>query len=322
MRPRRTSGALVAYRSDRPESRRFTYAEFGDKVSCAAASLKRMGLGHGDIVSVQLPNWWEFAVIALAAFRVGAVVNPLMPIFRERELSYMLEFAEAKLVVVPKIFRGFDHEAMAKALQRDLPKLAHVVVVDGAGPDSFEATLLSSQERLPPPPIGEIGATPADEMAVLMFTSGTTGSPKGVMHCLNTLMACNVALAGRFGLDESDTMLVCSPLGHMTGFAAGMLLGLKIGATVIFQDIWDPKRGVSIMAEDGVTYSAARRDFPVRYVRGGRRRNAETGASTEVLVLRRAYTARFDRTRLSRARSQGLLALGHDRILVEHAYRA
>lgn len=254
-------GALVAYRSDRPESRRFTYAEFGDKVSCAAASLKRMGLGHGDIVSVQLPNWWEFAVIALAAFRVGAVVNPLMPIFRERELSYMLEFAEAKLVVVPKIFRGFDHEAMAKALQRDLPKLAHVVVVDGAGPDSFEATLLSSQERLPPPPIGEIGATPADEMAVLMFTSGTTGSPKGVMHCLNTLMACNVALAGRFGLDESDTMLVCSPLGHMTGFAAGMLLGLKIGATVIFQDIWDPKRGVSIMAEDGVTYSAAAATF-------------------------------------------------------------
>ena len=102
------------------------------------------------------------------------------------------------------------------------------------------------------------------------------------MHCLNTLMACNVALAGRFGLDESDTMLVCSPLGHMTGFAAGMLLGFKIGASVIFQDIWDPKRGVSIMAEEGVTYSAARRDFPVRYVRGGRRRNAEAGAATQV----------------------------------------
>src|ERR1700722_11720987 len=184
-----------------------------------------------------------------------------MPIFRERELSYMLDFAEAKLLVVPTIFRGFDHEAMAKALQRDLPKLAHVVVVDGAGPDSFEATLLSSHEQLPPPPIGEIGALPADEMAVLMFTSGTTGSPKGVMHCLNTLMACNIALAGRFGLDESDTMLVCSPLGHMTGFAAGMLLGLKIGATVIFQDIWDPKRGVSIMAEDGVTFSPAAATF-------------------------------------------------------------
>jgi cyclohexanecarboxylate-CoA ligase len=74
-------------------------------------------------------------------------------------------------------------------------------------------------------------------------------------------MACNISLAGRFGLDSSDTMLVCSPLGHMTGFAAGMLLGLKIGASVIFQDVWEPKRGVSIMAEEGVTYSAGAATF-------------------------------------------------------------
>ena len=154
-----------------------------------------------------------------------------------------------------------------------------MIVVDGEGPNSFDATLLSGAERLPPPPIGEIGALPADEMAVLMFTSGTTGSPKGVMHCLNTLMACNIALAGRFGLDASDVMLVCSPLGHMTGYAAGMLLGLKIGATVIFQDVWEPKRGVCIMAAEGVTYSAGAATVPVRHVRGGRRRRAEAGAS-------------------------------------------
>jgi cyclohexanecarboxylate-CoA ligase len=253
--------ALIADRSDRPEKRRFTYAELGDAIARAAASLKRLGVGRGDIVSVQLPNWWEFAVIALAAFRVGAIVNPLMPIFRERELSYMLDFAETKVLVVPKLFRGFHHEAMAKMIQPSLPKLQHVVVVDGEGVGGFEEALLSSEERLPPPPVGEIGVLPADEMAVLMFTSGTTGSPKGVMHCLNTLMACNIALAGRFGLDSGDTMLVCSPLGHMTGFAAGMLLGLKIGATVIFQDVWEPNRGVTIMAAEGVTYSAGAATF-------------------------------------------------------------
>jgi len=253
--------ALLAYRADRPEGRRFTYAELGDLISRAAASLRRLGIGAGDVISVQLPNWWEFAVVALAAFRVGAVVNPLMPIFRERELSYMLDFAEAKALVVPKLFRGFDHEAMAAALKPSLPNLAHILVVDGEGPNAFDALLLSSEERLGPPPVGEIGALPGDAMAVLMFTSGTTGSPKGVMHCLNTLMACNIALAGRFALDETDTMLVCSPLGHMTGFAAGMLLGLKIGASVIFQDVWEPKRGVTIMAEEGVTYSAGAATF-------------------------------------------------------------
>jgi cyclohexanecarboxylate-CoA ligase len=150
---------------------------------------------------------------------------------------------------------------MGKSLQADLPGLKYVVAVDGDGPNSFQTLLLSGEERLGPPPADNIGALPGDEMAVLMFTSGTTGSPKGVMHCLNTLMACNIALAGRFGLDASDTMLVCSPLGHMTGFAAGMLLGLKIGASVIFQDVWEPKRGVSIMAEEGVTYSAGAATF-------------------------------------------------------------
>jgi cyclohexanecarboxylate-CoA ligase len=253
--------AIVADRADRSEQRRFTYAELGDLVSRAAAALVGLGIGRGDVVSVQMPNWWEFAVLALASARVGAVVNPLMPIFRERELSYMLDFADTKAFIVPKIFRGFDHEAMATSLRPSLPKLQHVIVVDGEGANSFDRSLLSGAELLPPPPIGEIGALPADEMAVLMFTSGTTGSPKGVMHCLNTLMACNIALAGRFGLDATDVMLVCSPLGHMTGYAAGMLLGLKIGATVIFQDIWEPKRGVSIMAAEDVTYSAGAAPF-------------------------------------------------------------
>lgn len=253
--------ALMADRADLTEPKRLTYAELGDLISRAAAALRRLGIGQGDVVSVQLPNWWEFAVIALAAFRVGAVVNPLMPIFREHELTYMLGFAETKLLVVPKLFRGFDHEVMARSLQPGLPRLKHVIAVDGEGPASFNQALLSGNERLGPPPVGDLGALPADQMAVLMFTSGTTGSPKGVMHCLNTLMGCCIGLAGRFGLDASDTMLVCSPLGHMTGFAAGMLLGLKIGATVIFQDIWEPKRGVSIMAREGVTYSAGAATF-------------------------------------------------------------
>ena len=84
---------------------------------------------------------------------------------------------------------------MAVTLKPSLPKLEHILVVDGEGPNAFDATLLSGEERLGPPPVGEIGALPGDAMAVLMFTSGTTGSPKGVMHCLNTLMACNIALA-------------------------------------------------------------------------------------------------------------------------------
>src|SRR5882672_2359090 len=149
--------ALLADRADRTEPKRLTYAELGDLVARAAAALKRRGIGPRDVVSVQLPNWWEFAVIALAAFRVGAVVNPLMPIFREHELSYMLNFAETKLLVVPKLFRGFDHEVMAQSLRPSLPKLQHVIIVDGEGANSFDQALLSGGDRLAAPPIGEIG---------------------------------------------------------------------------------------------------------------------------------------------------------------------
>jgi len=253
--------ALVAYRSDRPEPVRITYRELGDKVALAAGALRGLGVGPGDVVAVQLPNWWEFAVTALACGRIGAVVNPLMPIFRERELEFMLGFAEAKVFVVPAMFRGFDHADMAESLQRQLPKLQHVLVVDGAGANAFDRVLLQGNVRVEAPTSGAGGALDAGELAVMMFTSGTTGSPKGVMHSCNTLLACTKSLSGRFGLTSHDVLLACSPVGHMTGFAAVLVLGVYLGATVVLQDIWEARRGVTIMAAEGVTYTAASSPF-------------------------------------------------------------
>lgn len=251
--------ALVGYRADRAGASRLSFAELNDRIARAAGALCGLGVGAGDIVAVQLPNWWEFVVVSLAANRIGAVVNPLMPIFRERELAYMLGFAEAKVLVVPQLFRGFDHAVMARALQRDLPQLRHVIVVDGPGDDGFDRVLLSGSARVDATPDKPLLAPEA--MAVLMFTSGTTGSPKGVMHSTNTLLACNRSLSGRFHLTAGDVLLACSPLGHMTGYAAVMLLGIALGSTVVLQDVWEGRRGVQIMADEGVTFTAASTPF-------------------------------------------------------------
>jgi cyclohexanecarboxylate-CoA ligase len=142
-----SKAALVAYRADRPEAVLFSYAELEQRVDLAARSLHRLGIGHQDIVAIQLPNWWEFVVTALACGRVGAVVNPLMPIFREHELGYMLRFSAAKLLVVPQVFRSFDHAAMARHLKSQIPTLQHIAVVDGDGDDGFEQVL--QQEQAP-----------------------------------------------------------------------------------------------------------------------------------------------------------------------------
>jgi len=248
--------ALIAHRADGAQVMRLTYRELGDRVARAAAGLRRLGVEHGDVIAVQLPNWWQFAVATLAAWRVGATVNPLMPIFRERELHYMLGFAEAKVLVVPKLFRGHDHEAMACALQESLPGLRHVIVVDGTGENAFDKVLLGD-DRLE----DADGALSPDDPAVVMYTSGTTGSPKGAVHTANTLVTCTTALSRRFHLDGSDVLHACSPLGHMTGFAAAFLLALRVGATAVFQDVWDPKCGVEIMAGEGVSYVAAATPF-------------------------------------------------------------
>ncbi len=248
--------ALVAYRVDHPDSLKLTYKELERRVDLATNSLKHLGIGKGDIVAIQLPNWWQFVVLALACGRVGAVVNPLMPIFREHELKFMINFSQPKLLVVPKVFRSFDHASMAQSLREQVPSLKYVAVVDDDGGEGFQELLQSERSQLT-----KATDINCDDLAVLMFTSGTTGEPKGVMHNNNTLIACTTALAQRFHLDTDDVHLCCSPLGHMTGYAAVMLQSIMLGGTLVLQDIWDPKRGVEIMAQEGVSHMAASTPF-------------------------------------------------------------
>ena len=247
--------AVVADRADRDQARLFTYRELEDLAERAASSLRKLGLGPGDVVTVQLPNWWEFVVAAFACSKIGAIMNPVMPILRERELLYILNFCEAKVFIVPKVYRGFNYSAMAEGMRGELPYLKHLIVVDGESDSSFERALLATE------PVGKSADPRPDDMSVLMFTSGTTGEPKGVIHTSNSLIGCTKALTERFGLDASDVLLVASPVGHMTGYAAIVLLSVYLGGTMVLQDVWEPKHGVSLMAREGVTYTAASTPF-------------------------------------------------------------
>ena len=227
--------AIVACRSDIGTETRLSYRQIDDLSSRLAAALRAHGIGRGDVVSFLLPNWWEFSILHLACLKLGAISNPLMVIFRERELRFMLGLAESKLLVVPASFRGFDYAAMAANLREHLPKLAHVFVVGRDGADGFARLL---EHPAPATAFTPTDGPGPDEVIQLLYTSGTTGEPKGVMHNSNTMLSNLEHFAERLGLGVDDVIHMPSPLAHQLGFMYGIVLPIMLGGTAILQDIF------------------------------------------------------------------------------------
>jgi len=248
--------AVVAYRSDADQPLRLTYAELDRQVDRVARGLAALGVGRSDVVSWQLPNWWQFVALALACARLGAVANPVMPIFRQRELKFMLDFGESKVFIVPKTYKGFDYEEMANGMRGDLPFLQHLVVVDGQGANSFDQLLLRDDT----PPLNTAGLAP-DDVQLLMYTSGTTGEPKGVMHTSNTLFANLHGFIKAYGLSQQDVILGASPMAHLTGFGYLAMIPLILNGTTVLQDIWEPRQALEMIRDEGITYSMASSPF-------------------------------------------------------------
>ena len=255
--------ALTAVSLDNGTLRRFTWRELAAIADRVAVGLARLGVAKNDVVSCQLPNWWQFTVMYLACSRIGAVINPLMHIFRERELSFMLAHGQSKVAIVPKTFRGFDYEAMLAGLRGALPALQHVLAIGGSGPDSFEARLTEpAWEREPDAQQILRRSRPGpDDVTQLIYTSGTTGEPKGVMHSANTLMSNIVPYAQRLRLSNDDVILMASPMAHQTGFMYGLMMPVMLRASAVLQDIWDPKKAIELIRAEKVTFTMASTPF-------------------------------------------------------------
>ncbi len=255
--------ALTARRSDGADPRRFSYRELMTMIDRIAVGLNRLGVGRNDVVSMQLPNWWQFTALYLACSRIGAVINPLMPIFRERELSFMLKHCEAKVFVVPQTFRGFDHAGMARGLKVELPALEHVVVIGSGGADDFDALLTEPRWEEQPDATAILTANRPgpDDITQVIFTSGTTGEPKGVLHTANTLMANIIPYAERLALGRDDVILMASPMAHQTGFMYGLMMPIMLRASVVLLDQWDPKLAVQLIRDEAVSFTMASTPF-------------------------------------------------------------
>ncbi len=243
---------------------RYTYAELRDLTDRCALALLDLGVRRGDTVTIQLPNWNEFVILTLALERIGAVINPVAPIFRQRELRAMLRLAQPVAAVMPASFRGWDYPAMYEELRADAPSLRAVVVVGGEAPAgaigwqqllATGAALERHREM-----VGWLHPSP-DEVSELIFTSGTTGEPKGVLHTANTLGATVEAAVQGQGFTGDDVIHMASTFGHQTGFLYGVRLPIHLGARAVYQDVWEPAAFVRLVDQERITFTMGATPF-------------------------------------------------------------
>jgi cyclohexanecarboxylate-CoA ligase len=225
---------------------RLTFAELAGRADAIAAGLARLGIGAGDVVSWQLPSWWEGAALAVAIDAVGAVSNPILSIYRERELGFIAAQARPKALFVPGVFRGFDHRDLARAV-RDT--VEHVVVVRGEAPERMRRW----EELLGGGVTAGDGGSDPHRVSMLFYTSGTTAEPKGVMHTPSTIGAfarSNIQVSGG---SAADVSLLQFPLTHIGGVGSFLIVPILQGSTVVYLDTWEPERALALIEAERVT---------------------------------------------------------------------
>ncbi|OON82299.1 3-phosphoshikimate 1-carboxyvinyltransferase [Streptomyces tsukubensis] len=266
--------AVIDVRPDRDEV--VTWRGLEERVERAAALLLRLGVKPGENVAYQLPNRVEFVVLSLAALRVGAVCCPIIPFFREREVGFVLRRSKARVLVVADRYRSRGPaEELLGLPARERGELEQVVVIsESAGPatmpegDSDGLVLHDWEQALAETELDEAARAALDALvptpamtAQLLFTSGTTGEPKGVTQPSEHLVRAVSMEIKHLGLGARDAVWVPSPLAHQTGFLYGMTLAMVLGVPQIVQSEWDAKRALQSLNEHGATFVQAATPF-------------------------------------------------------------
>lgn len=228
---------------------RLSCSDLYDRAQRLAGYFDAIGLKPGEVVSFQLPNWWECSVINLAAAMTGVVVNPIVPINRDAEVTFMLRESRSRLMFVPGTFRGFDHAAMMARIAPDLGDGPAVIVVRGVaeGCRSFDEILAGA-------PLTTARPADPDAVKLLMYTSGTTGRPKGVLHSHNSIGADSVKMAAAMGLGIGDSTFSPSPVTHVSGFLWALNAPWIIDVPAVIVDIWEAERALDLVKAHRCTF--------------------------------------------------------------------
>jgi acyl-CoA synthetase (AMP-forming)/AMP-acid ligase II len=231
---------------------RISYGELHDLSSGLAAGLRNRGVNPGDAVGVQLPNRVEASIAMCAIEKAGAVVCPLVPPYREKELDHIIGKTKMRALITAGIFRGYDHDALGLLLAERHPSLQTIVSVSptikGSRTVSFEEIIMDGSS------FDEPNLDP-NAIAAVLFTSGTEADPKGIVHSHNTLQANILALEELLGLSKEDGVFMPSPVGHGTGYGFGLRLACHLGSTLCLLGMWEPGRAAELLTSYQCAYT-------------------------------------------------------------------
>ena len=229
----------------------YTYSALDHAASCLANWMLAKGIESGDRIAFQLPGWCEFTVIYLACLKIGAVSVPLLPSWREAELVWGRNQCQAKMSIAPTLFKQTRPVDLILPLQNQLPQLQQIVGVDKLAPATSSLSL--SQIIADNTPLTTAITTHGDELAAVLFTSGTEGLPKGVMLTHNNILASERAYCARLNLTWQDVFMMPAPLGHATGFLHGVTAPFLIGARSVLLDIFTPDACLALLEQQRCT---------------------------------------------------------------------
>ncbi len=226
-----------------------TWGRFATEAERLARGLLAIGLRPGQVVQLQLANRREFPLAVLACERVGLVVNPVAPIFRSNEVTVMSGLSKPVAVITVEQYRGFGLADMHQQLREQFPWLQHVIVVPDdhnsetatgiADTLSWEQVLTSGRASALTEQAVALCRPSPNDVCEIMFTSGTTGQPKGVMHTQNTINVAADLWLARVAAD-CQVFHMGSTLAHQTGYLYGIRAPITAGGTVVYQEVWDP----------------------------------------------------------------------------------
>lgn len=229
---------------------RLTTATIYAAATLAAKAMIASGLKPGEVISLQLPNWHEACVLNLAAGMAGLVVNPIIPIYRGAELLHILADSRSRMVFMPEVFRGFDYRDLARDVFSRLPEPPEAVVLRGDAAEftQLEAFLSRCDDSIQLPSVG------ASDIMMVLYTSGTTGPAKGVLHTHATGDVMVRDYERAWGPWEGETLLVASPFTHISGGVQALFVPIQCRATAVLMDVWQPAAGLRLLKAHQATF--------------------------------------------------------------------